>query len=118
ESRINPFDLPHAIQGEDPRSVLRSAVVNMLGLMNLMLGKLSPEEQAIMDKAIWETYAKKDITMDTTDFGPVVPPTMTDLVEVLGSIVGGENLAVRLSKFTEGTFAGIFNQPTNINMDS
>src|SRR5690606_26224861 len=112
ESRINPFDLPRAIEGEDPRSILRSAVVNLLGLMGLMLGKLTPEEQAIMDRAIWETYAKKDITEDTEDFATRVPPTMTDLVEVLSSMVGGESLAMRLSRFTEGSFAGIFNQPT------
>lgn len=118
DSRINPFDLPKAIAGEDPRSVLRSAVVDLLGLMNLMLGKLTPDEQAVMDKAIWETYAKKDITMDTEDFSTVVTPTMTDLVEILGSIVGGEGLAQRLSRYTEGTFAGIFNQPTNVNMNS
>ena len=117
ESRINPFDLPKAIEGEDPHSILRSAVVNILGLMNLMLGKLSTEEQAIMDKAIWETYAKKDITMDSLDFANMAPPTMADLVEVLGSMAGGEGLATRLSRFTEGTFAGIFNQPTNINME-
>src|SRR3989344_2749319 len=118
DSRINPFDLPRAVEGEDPRSVLRSAVVNLLSLMSLMLGKMTADEQAIMDKAIWETYAKKDITMDTTDLSGAIPPTMMDLVEVLGSMVGGESLAQRLSRFTEGTFAGIFNQPTNINMNS
>ncbi len=118
ESRINPFDLPKALEGEDPRNILRSAVVNLLGLMALMLGKLSTEEQAIMDKALWETYAKKDITMDTPDFANIIPPTMSDLVEVLSSMVGGDSLATRLSRFTEGTFAGIFNQPTNLNMDT
>ena len=118
ESRINPFDLPKAVEGEDPRSVLRSAVVNLLSLMSLMLGKMTADEQAVMDKALWETYAKRDITMDTPDLSTVTPPTMGDLVEVLNSIVGGEKLAQRLSRFTEGTFAGIFNQPTNVNMDS
>jgi type IV secretory pathway VirB4 component len=118
ESRINPFDLPRAIEGEDPRSVLRSAVVNLLGLMNLMLGKLTPDEQAVMDRAIWEAYAKKDITLESESFANADIPTMVDLVEVLGSMVGGEGLAQRLSKYTEGTFAGIFNQPTNVNMQS
>ena len=118
ESRINPFDLPKAVEGEDPKNILRSAVVNLLGLMNLMLGKLSSDEQAIMDRAIWETYAKKDITMERENFDNIIPPTMADLVEVLNNMQGGESLATRLSRFTEGTFAGIFNQPTNINMDS
>lgn len=112
-SRINPFDLPVAIEGEEPADVLRSSVVNLIGLFSLMLGKLSPTEEAFMDKAIWQTYAKKDIT-ETTDFKTAEYPTMNDLVEILGSIVGAEGLAQRLTKFTEGTFAGLFNQQTNV----
>ncbi len=114
DSRINPFDLPIAIEGEDTADVLRSSVVNLLGLFNLMLGKLNPTEEAIMDKAIWQTYAKKDITPQMQDFKTAEYPTMNDLIEILSSIVGAESLAQRLTKFTEGTFAGLFNQPTNV----
>ena len=117
DSRVNPFDLPKAIEGETGEDILRSAVINMLGLMNLMLGKLNPTEEAIMDRAIWETYAKKDIT-PATDFTHMEPPTMQDLVEILSGMVGGESLAQRLTKYTEGTFSGIFNQQTNINLDN
>lgn len=113
-SRINPFDLPVAIEGEDNADVLRSAVVNLLGMFSLMLGKLNPTEEAIMDKAIWQTYAKKDITPELADFHNVEYPTMNDLVEILSGTVGAESLAQRLTKFTEGTFAGLFNQPTNV----
>jgi conjugal transfer ATP-binding protein TraC len=113
DSRINPFDLPVAIEGEDNADVLRSAVVNLLGLFNLMLGKLNPTEEALMDKAVWATYAKKDIT-ENSDFKTVEYPTMNDLVEILTGMVGAESLAQRLAKFTEGTFAGLFNQPTNV----
>src|SRR6185436_3221582 len=60
DSRVNPFDLPRAIEGESNEDILRAAVISVLGLMNLMLGKLDPTEEAIMDRAIWETYAKKD----------------------------------------------------------
>ena len=112
-SRINPFDLPVAIEGEDNTDVLRSSVVNLLGLFSLMLGKLNPTEEAFMDKAIWQTYAKMDITAES-DFKTVEYPTMNDLIEILNGIVGAESLAQRLSKFTEGTFAGLFNQPTNV----
>lgn len=111
--RVNPFDLPLAIEGEDNADVLRSAVIALLGLMNLMLGKLSATEEALMDKALWQSYAKKDIT-ETSDFRNIEPPTMADLVEILSGMVGAEGLAQRLTKYTEGTFAGIFNQPTNI----
>jgi conjugal transfer ATP-binding protein TraC len=117
DSRVNPFDLPKAIEGETSEDILRSAVINLLGLMNLMLGKLNPTEEAIMDRAIWETYAKKDIT-PASDFAHLDPPTMQDLVEILTGMVGGESLAQRLTKYTEGTFSGIFNQQTNINLDN
>lgn len=117
DSRVNPFDLPPSIADESSEDILRAAVVSLLGLMNLMLGKLNPTEEAMMDRAIWETYAKKDIT-PTGSFENIEPPTMQDLVEVLGGMVGAESLAQRLSKYTDGTFSGIFNQPTNINLDN
>ncbi len=114
DSRINPFDLPIAIEGEDTADVLRSSVINLLGLFSLMLGKLNPTEEAIMDKAIWQTYAKKDITPEIQDFKTLEYPTMNDLTEILSGMVGAESLVQRLTKFTEGTFAGLFNQPTNV----
>ncbi|MHB8870958.1 MAG: VirB4 family type IV secretion system protein, partial [Candidatus Doudnabacteria bacterium] len=113
DSRINPFDLPLPIAGEDNADVLRSAIINLLGLMNLMLGKLTPTEEAIMDKALWQTYASKDIT-ETSDFKNITPPTISDLVSILGGMVGAESLSQRLTKYSEGTFSGIFNQRTNV----
>ena len=113
-SRINPFDLPVAIEGESSSDVLRSSVVNLLGLFSLMLGKLNPTEEALMDKALWQTYAKKDITPQMEDFKTAEYPTMNDLIEILNGMVGAESLAQRLTKYTEGTFAGLFNQPTNV----
>jgi type IV secretory pathway VirB4 component len=115
QSRINPFDLPRGLEGETPEDVMRSAVIFLLGLMNLMLGKLDPTEEALMDKAIWQTYAKKDITA-TSDFASVEFPTMGDLVEVLSGMVGAESLSQRLSKYTQGTFSGIFDQQSNIGL--
>ncbi len=113
-SRINPFDIPVGLEGEDNTDIMRTAVVNLLGLANLMVGKLNPTEEALLDKAIWQTYAKKDITPELADFKSIEPPTMNDLLEILAGTVGAENLAQRFSKFTEGTFAGLFNQPTNV----
>ncbi|MBX4191623.1 MAG: DUF87 domain-containing protein [Candidatus Doudnabacteria bacterium] len=117
DSRVNPFDLPRAIEGETNEDILRAAVVSLLGLMNLMLGKMNPTEESIMDRAIWETYAKKDITMNS-NLSNVDAPIMQDLVDILGGMVGGESLAQRLTKYTQGTFSGIFNQPTNINLNN
>ncbi len=113
-SRINPFDLPVAIEGESNADVLRTAVINLLGLFSLMIGKLNPTEEALMDKAIWQTYAKKDITPDLADFRGMEYPTMNDLVEILNGMVGAESLGQRLGKYTEGTFAGLLNQQTNV----
>ncbi len=113
DSRINPFDLPMPLEGEDNADILRSAIINLIGLLSLMIGKMTPEEESIMDKALWQTYAKKDIS-ETSDFRNISAPTMSDLVEILSGMVGGEGLAQRLTKYTEGTFAGVFNQPTNI----
>ncbi len=113
-SRINPFDLPVGLEGEDNADILRSAVINLLGLFSLMLGKLNPVEEAMMDKAIWQTYAKKDITAELQDFRGVEYPTMNDLFEILSGMVGAEGLAQRLEKYTQGTFGGLLNQQTNV----
>lgn len=117
DNRINPFDLPKSHGEEKTGDILRSATVAIIGLMNLMLGQLTPEEDSIMDAAIGQAYAKKDITADA-DLTKVEVPTMQDLEEILQNMEGGENLALRLQKYTQGTFAGVFNQPTNINMEN
>jgi type IV secretory pathway VirB4 component len=111
--RINPFDLPQSLEDEDTADTLRNAVINLLGLLSLVLGKLDPTEEALLDRAIWQTYAKKDIT-EQTDFRTAEMPIMSDLIDILSSMVGAEGLVQRLTKFTEGTFAGLLNQPTNV----
>ncbi|MBI5412315.1 DUF87 domain-containing protein [Candidatus Peregrinibacteria bacterium] len=120
EQRINPFDLPTPMQGEDekPGDLLRSNIISLHGLLNLMLGKLTPEEEGLMDKALIDTYALKGVTMDTPNPGAMTPPTMEDLYDILTNIRGAENLAQRLQKYTVGTFSGIFNKPTNVDLKS
>ena len=85
--------------------------------MNILLGKLDSNEDSIMDRALWETYAKKDITQESGFSGREMP-IMEDLVEILGGIDGGENLASRLSKYTTGTFSGLFDQLTNVDLNN
>ncbi len=113
---INPFDLPPIGEDESPSDVLRSNVINLVGLFRLMLGGLTPQEDAIMDRAISETYAVRDIVPDT-DFSGTIPPTLSDLELVLAGTEGGEALAQRLSKFTKGSWAGFLNQPTNVDIN-
>jgi type IV secretory pathway VirB4 component len=113
KNHINPFDLPIPMQDESPADLLRSNIVNLVGLFRIMLGGLTPEEDAILDAAISETYASRDITPES-DFSAITAPTLSDLELVLASTAGGENLAMRLKKYTTGTWAGFVNQPTNI----
>ncbi|MDH5596536.1 MAG: DUF87 domain-containing protein [Candidatus Peregrinibacteria bacterium] len=118
EQRINPFDLPSPISGseEGAGELLRANIITLHGLLNLMLGKLTPEEEGMMDKALLDTYALKGITMETENPASLEPPTMEDLQDVLSNMKGADNLAQRLQKYTVGTFAGLFNKPTNVNI--
>ncbi|MBT3864753.1 DUF87 domain-containing protein [Candidatus Peregrinibacteria bacterium] len=118
DRRINPFDLPKPIEGDQvmPGDLVRSAVINLHGLMKLMLGKMSAEEESLLDKALLDVYALKGITMEVTDPSEFKPPTMEDLYDILSSMEGAESLGKRLQKFTTGSFSGIFNKPTNTDL--
>ncbi len=113
---INPFDLPHPTQDESPSEVLRSNIVNLVGLFRVMLGGLTPEEDAIIDQAITETYALKDIDGEN-DFTRLEPPLLSDFETVLEGIDGSESLLQRLSKYTKGTWSGFINQPSNVDIN-
>lgn len=116
EHHINPFDLPIPGDGESSASVLRSNIVNLVGLFRLMLGGLTAEEDALIDRAITETYALKDITPDS-DFRNIEPPLLSDFELVLSGLEGGESLAQRVTKYTKGTWAGFINRPSNIDIN-
>ncbi|HPD19933.1 MAG TPA: ATP-binding protein [Candidatus Pacearchaeota archaeon] len=118
ESHINPFDLPEPREDETPEDVLRSNIVNLVGLTRIMLGGMTPEEDAIMDRAIMETYAAKDITpySDPKKWKENVP-ILSDLESVLETMQGAESLVERLRKYTKGTFSSFFNTPSNISMN-
>lgn len=116
EHHINPFDLPPVKEDENPSDILRSNIINLVGLFRIMLGGLTPEEDAIVDRAITETYALKDISGDA-DFTGVEAPLMSDFENVLSGMEGSESLVQRLSKYTKGTWSGFLNQPTNIDIN-
>ena len=115
EHHINPFDLPPVKEDEDPKDILRSNIIALVGLFRIMLGGLSPEEDAIVDRAISETYALKDITGDA-DFTGAESPLLSDFEQVLSGMEGSDSLVERLSKYIRGTWAGFLNQPTNIDL--
>src|SRR3989344_3245661 len=99
EHHINPFDLPPVKEDEDPKDILRSNIISLVGLFRIMLSGLSPEEDAIVDRAVSETYALKDITGDS-DFTGAEPPLISDFEQVLSGMEGSESLVERLSKYT------------------
>lgn len=116
EKRINPFDLPKALPDESGDVVLRSAISDLTALIALMVGGVTPEEAGVLDKALYETYALRDITPDVRTHSKP-PPLLSDLQNVLQNITGAESLVRRLERYTSGTFAGLFNQPTNFELD-
>ncbi len=132
-TRINPFDLPQVIDSEEADNALRSNLITLHGLLRLMMGgaqtqmvggnaatvpALTPVEEADLDAALIETYAKAGITNDPlTHRG--APPTINDLYDTLLHMGGsGPQLAQRLRKYTSGTFAGIFSQQSNIDINN
>lgn len=129
-TRINPFDLPRVIDSEDADNALRANLITLHGLLKLMLGgtqvsangiplaALSPIEEADLDQALIDTYARVGITSDPLTHNST-PPTISDLYDTLLHMGGsGPQLAQRLRKYTSGTFAGIFSQQSNININN
>lgn len=113
---INPFDLPQNTQ-ELGENILREAIIRLKGLIALMTGgKLSAEEEGILEKALFETYALKDIGADISSHKNP-PPLISDLQKVLASMEGGGRLATLLDKYARGTFAQLFNNPTNVDLN-
>ena len=113
---INPFDLPDPQDDEDPNDILRSHIIELIGLFRLMLGGLSPEEETIIDKALHEVYALKDINGDV-GWKDMEPPLLSDFEMVLAGMEGSDSLISRLQKYTSGTWSGFMNQPTNVDIN-
>ncbi|OGL37411.1 conjugal transfer protein TraC [Candidatus Saccharibacteria bacterium RIFCSPHIGHO2_12_FULL_49_19] len=132
-TRINPFDLPKVVDSEEADNALRSNLITLHGLLRLMMGgaqtqlirgteatlpALSPTEEADLDSALIETYAKAGITNDPLTHVST-PPTIADLYDTLLHMGGsGPQLAQRLRKYTSGTFAGIFSQQSNVDVNN
>lgn len=120
EVHLNPFDLPKQVEDEESEGVFRNTIANVVGLLHLMLGSVTPEEDSILDRAIRETYAIRDIT-EKSDFSQYTStsfPTMSDLYAVLENMEGAESLAARLERYTEGIFGGFLDKQTNIEMNN
>ena len=132
QTRINPFDLPRVFDQEEADNALQANIITLHGLLRLMMGgatvntstgatltaPLSPAEDADLDVAIINTYARAGITKDPLTH-TATPPTMNDLYNTLASMTdNGPSLAQRLRKYTTGTFSGIFSEQSNVKMDN
>ena len=130
DTRINPFDLPRVIDTDEADDALRANLVTLHGLLRQMLGGsqttaggqiiagLTAAEEADIDQALIDTYARVGITADPLTHHST-PPTIADLYDTLLHMGGtGPSLAQRLRKFTSGTFAGIFSQQSNIDINN
>ncbi|MDD5731455.1 MAG: DUF87 domain-containing protein [Patescibacteria group bacterium] len=119
DDRINPFDLPPLPDdatldmGEDN---LRSTIITQKGLMNLLLGKLDPEEDSLIEKALLKAYELKGITNDPATQKANFP-LMADVYNALSGMPNSNSLMKRMEKYVTGTFSSIFNKPTNIDLD-
>lgn len=117
DQHINPFDLKTPKPDESSTDIFRSHILDLTGLLRLMLGDITPEESAILDEALIQTYAVKDITPES-NFADATPPVLSDLQNILDGLTGAESMAVRLKKYTSGTFSGFLNMPTNVSLDN
>ena len=115
-NRVNPFDIPIIPEGEEPADVFKSHILNLTGLIKLMLGSVTPEEDSLLDRVINETYASRDITPESFGAKELPPPLLEDLQTILQNTEGGKSLAQRLDKFTHGSYAGFTNQHTNVDI--
>jgi len=116
EKHLNPFDIPIIPEGEEPADVFKSHILNLTGLIKLMLGEITPEEDALLDRALNDVYASRDITPENFASPELKAPLLEDFQTILQSTEGGRSLAQRLDKFTHGSYAGFTNQPTNIDI--
>ncbi len=113
---INPFDLPELTEEDEPADVLRTHIIELIGLFRLMLGGLTSEEETLIDLAIQETYLLKDITGEN-NFTGLEPPLLSDFEMVLAGMDGSASIVTRLQKYTSGTWAGFINKPTNVDIN-
>lgn len=116
DHHINPFDLPIPTAEETSADVIRRNVIELVGLFRIMLGGLTPEEDSLIDRAITETYALKDITAES-NLANVEPPLLSDLEMVLSGMGGSNSILQRLTKYTKGSWSTFLNQPSNVDIN-
>jgi conjugal transfer ATP-binding protein TraC len=116
-SKINPFDL--SLVNEEGENALNSKVLTLHKLLKIMLGEMDPIEESILDRAVVDAYKMKGITPDPesqTREAPLIEDLYKSLIGMEDQKAAG--LAARLEKYIKGSFAGIFNQKTTVNLNN
>jgi conjugal transfer ATP-binding protein TraC len=121
--RLNPFDLPPPSDAGDATDVLAEQVASLLGLFAIMLadarGNLDKLERAVLDTAVYDTYARAGISRDATSHARPAP-LLANLLAALRDTPGdvAASLAARLARYVSGSLgAGLFAGPTNVSLD-
>jgi len=117
---INPFDLPPKIEDVEygKWDLLRSQIMTLIWLIQILIWKLSAEEEAVLDKALQNTYALRGFSLEDDDYEWKQPPLMEDLMNILNGMAGGEQVGLRLSKYATWTFGKLFNNYTNVDINN
>ncbi len=117
QAKINPFDLSAVY--EEGENELGLKILSLHSLFKVIMGQLSPSEEATLDRALVLTYKMKGITPDPAT-QKNEPPLMEDLYKALRGMEEPEaiSLADRIEKFVKGSFAGIFDQHSNLDIKS
>lgn len=112
--KINPFDL--ATDSPEPDE-LTNKILNLHSLMRVIMGDLTPAQDALLDRSLVLTYREKGITNDPETF-KIAPPLLEDLYKILQGMesVEARELSDRLEKFVKGSAAGIFNHQSNFDI--
>jgi type IV secretory pathway VirB4 component len=120
-SKINPFDLEVGkVASSEEENELQRKILSLYGLFKIIMGQMTPQEEAILDRALMATYKMKGITPDPATHQGKQMPLVEDLYKAL---IGMEeekaaSLAARLEKYIKGSFAGLFNSQTNVNVNN
>lgn len=117
---INPFDLPPKIEDRDYKKgdLLRTQILNLISLISVLISGVDAQEEALLDKALQATYQLKEISFEDDSLEGKTVPQMEDLLHVLDGMSGGEQIAIKLSKYVSGTFGNIFNNQTNVDLNN
>lgn len=114
KEKINPFDLTLSAHNAD--DTLASHVQDLTEIISLMAEGLSPEEKAVVDKAILITYKKFGWSMKGSRRGATYP-LLKDLYKTLKTLKE-KKLCTRLEKFIKGSLSNVFDSQTNIKLDN